>query len=137
MESFSFSGCCLAHVSCVLRLNYDNDAFVAWLMPRVGIFPEILFRHTINEVKIGIFVDANNLATNFKVAVWIRWINDGECNLWIAQQIPILLAIFSLTETDIGAVKIKPDWCALWFTIWSNGCNMCQCCCMLQVGIFL
>lgn len=84
MESFSSSGCCLAHVSCVLRLNHHDDTFVAWLMVGIGISPQVLFRHIINEVKIGIFVDVNNLTANFEVAVRIRWINDGECDMWIA-----------------------------------------------------
>jgi hypothetical protein len=93
----------------MLGLNDHDEVFVTRLMPRVGVPPQIPFRHGIEKVKIGIFLNANHLPAYLKGAVRVVRVNKGKRDARITLEIPKLLAGCGLTETEHVPVPVKPD----------------------------
>ncbi len=124
-------------MGCMLGLNDYNEVFVSWLMPRVGVPPQIPLRQGIEKVKIGIFLNANHLPAYLKGAVRIVRVNKGKRDARITLEIPKLLAGCGLTETERVPIPVEPDRGALRFTSRSNGGYMCYCRCVQQISKLL
>src|SRR6266849_622840 len=124
-------------LGCMLGLNDEDEVFISRLMPRVGVPPQISFRHGIKKVEIGIFLNTNHLPAYLKVAVWVVRVNNGKRDTRITLEIPELLAVLGLTETDSIPIPVEPDRCDLWLTFRPDGGYMCYCRCAQQISKFL
>src|SRR5260370_33673671 len=124
-------------LGCMLGLNDEDEVFISRLMPRVGIPPQISFRHGIKKVKIGIFLNANHLPAYLKVAVRVVRVNNGKRDTRITLEIPELLAVLGLTETDSILIPVEPDRCDLCLTFRPDGGYMYSCRCAPQISNFL
>src|SRR5260370_17296618 len=96
-------------LGCMLGLNDEDEVLISRLMPRLGITPQISFRHGIKKAKIGIFLNANHLPAYLKVAVRVIRVNNGKRDARITLEIPELLAVLGLTETDSIPIPVEPD----------------------------
>ena len=124
-------------LGCMLGLNDEDEVFISRLMPRVGVTPQISFRHGIKKAKIGIFLNANHLPAYLKVAVRVVRVNNGKRDTRITLEIPELLAVLGLTETDSIPIPVEPDRCDLWLTFRPDGGYMYYCRCAQQISKFL
>ena len=110
----------------MLGLNDKDEMFLSWFDPWVRVLPEIPFRQGIEEVQMGIFLDANQLPAYLKGAVRVVRVNNGERDARITLEIAELLATFPLTETEVVAVPVKPDRGVVWLTFWPDCGDMGQ-----------
>src|SRR5258708_30428433 len=97
----------------------------------------MLFRHGIEKVQIGIFLDANHLPAYLKGAVRVARVNTGKRNARITLEIAELLASFGLTETDAVPVPVEPDRGVLWLAFRPDCGYICQGFCVQQISAFL
>ena len=107
-------------------LNDQNEMLHTRLMKRVGIPSEIPFRQGIEKVQIGIFLDANHLPAYLKGAVWVIRIRNGKRKTRVTLKIAEFLASCGLTETDVAAIPVEPDWGVVWLPSRPNGGDMGQ-----------
>jgi hypothetical protein len=120
-----------------LGLNDEDKVLVSRLMPRVSVPVQIPFRHAIEKVQIGIFLNANHLSAYLKVTVWVLRVHNAERDAGITLEIPKLLASFGLTKTDVGPVPVEPDWRIVWLSLRPDGGDMDQSGCVQQISVFL
>jgi hypothetical protein len=107
----------LAHRGRVLWPDLVEHTHLRGLAKRIFIFVQVLLRHLV-DVGIGaLFCDFNHLPSNFKVAVWIVWIDDGHSYARIAPNVAILLSPFGGVEDDVFTVGVAPDGRSLWTSI--------------------
>src|SRR5258708_8827204 len=121
----------------MFELNNDDEVLLPWLIPRVGISPEIPFRQGIEKVQTEIFLDANHLPADLKRAVWVVRVHQGKCKARITLEIAKLLARFGLTETDVFSIPVEPDWAVVWLAFRPDGADMGQAGCVQQIIAFL
>ncbi len=108
-----------------------------WLIPRVGISPQISFCQSIEKAQIGIFLDANHLPADLKGTVRVLRIHNGERETRVTLKIAELLAIAGLTETDVLSIPVEPDRAVVWLPFRPDGGNMGQGGCVEQISVFL
>src|SRR2546423_8002932 len=85
----------------------DYPRFVS-LAVRIFIDAQIFFRQFV-DVGIGAFFgDFDYAAADFKIAVRIVGINDGQRDAGIAAHVAVLLAAFGGIENNIVTVQIHP-----------------------------
>ena len=99
-------------------LNDNDEVLVSWLMPWIGISPQISFRQGMKKVQIRIFINTNDFPAYLQGAVWVVWVNHGKRDARITLEILKLLAVLGLAETDVIPIPVKPDGGALWLTLW-------------------
>jgi hypothetical protein len=121
----------------MLGLNDKDEMFLSWFDPRVSVLPEIPFRQGIEEVQMGIFLDANQLPAYLKGAVRVVRVNNGERDTRITFQIAELLASLGETETDVLPIPVEPDRSVVWLTFRPDGGDMCQGSCVQQISALL
>ena len=60
----------------MLRLDHDHYSLVARLIVGVAVQADILFGHTVDEVKIGVRLDRDHPPAHLKVAEGVARIDD-------------------------------------------------------------
>jgi hypothetical protein len=110
----------------MLGLHDKDEMFLSWFDPRVSVLPEIPFCQGIEEVQMGIFLDANQLPAYLKGAVRVVRVNNGERDARITLEIAELLASLGETETDVISIPVEPDRSVVWLTFRPDGGDMCQ-----------
>ena len=68
-------------------------------------------------MEVGVFVHADNRASNLKRAAGIGKIGDSNSHTWITQEIAILLPFLVKSEKQMCSIPEEPDSTHLWFPL--------------------
>jgi hypothetical protein len=93
----------------VLGFYFVEDADFAGLAVGILIDAEIFLGHLVDVSAGALFGDLDDAAADFKIAVRIFRIDEGERDAGIAANILVFLTALGGVENDVLAVEIAPD----------------------------